>query len=50
MLGLGIEGGSGDWTTFSDGDSSSGGSGKKMRIGTLRNGCDGGGMRIFEMR
>lgn len=49
-LDVGIEGGSGDCTTFSDEDSASGGNGRKIRIGTLRNGCDGGGRRVFEMR
>ena len=50
MLDVGIKGGSGDCTTFRDGESSSGGSGKNIRIGTLRNGCDGEGRRVFEMR
>lgn len=47
---VGIDGGSGDCTTFSDEDSSSGGSGRNMRTGTFRNGCDGEGRRVFEMR
>ena len=50
ILDADTDGGSGDWTTFKDGESSSGGSGRKIRIGTLRNGCDGGGRRLFEMR
>lgn len=50
-LEVGTDGGSGDWTTFNDEDSSSfGGSGKKMRIGTFRNSCEGGGRRVAEMR
>lgn len=42
-------GGSGDWTSFSEGAPESGGSGRKKRMGTLRKGWLGGGRRILEI-
>lgn len=48
---LDTDGGSGDWTTFNDEESSSfGGRGRKMRIGTFRNGWESGGRRVAEIR
>lgn len=43
-------GGRGDWRTLSDGDPESGGRGRNIRIGTLRNGWDEGGSRMLDIR
>lgn len=45
-----IVGGRGDWRTLREGRPASGGRGRKNRMGTLRNGWDGGGRRMFVMR
>lgn len=45
-----IVGGIGDWTTLRDGESESGGRGRKNRTGMLRNGCDCGGRRMLDIR
>lgn len=53
-LGLGLEiwmdGGMGDCTTLSEGESESGGRGRNIRMGMLRKGSEGGGRRMLEMR
>lgn len=45
-----IKGGSGDCTNLREGAPESGGRGRKKRMGTLRNGWEGGGSRILEIR
>lgn len=45
-----IEGGRGDWTTFREGASESGGRGRKIRMGMWRKGWVGGVRRMLVIR